>query len=388
MDKLSSRHFIFIILGTSIVSYKTYPNILIRYGRRDSWISVLIASILIILYISYILKVFTKTKCYNLYEIYTSALGKTFGDILFILFAFTLFLTLVESASMEANSMHQNMILETPPWYILLFFIITTAYCVKKGLRPLMITTLIGITFVMLAGTNLGILTQKYKDNKYLYPILQHGFDKNMILATINALGLYGGIAITLPYVSDVADKHRLIKNALVGILIVVQMEIYSTIGIITTFGYKRALTIFYPKLIQTQLVSHFDFLESGELFVMLQIIGGWFIKYTLTFYALLKLIEIFYNKPKNNAIWVISILVFILSFFASRNGFLLFKILIYYNYIALVNFIIMPLIVFAIYSARASASKSNKDKAEGDTSNENNSSNTKQQVNTPALSK
>ncbi|QGU95530.1 GerAB/ArcD/ProY family transporter [Clostridium bovifaecis] len=134
VDKLSSRHFIFIILGTSIVSYKTYPNILIRYGRRDSWISVLIASILIILYISYILKVFTKTKCYNLYEIYTSALGKTFGDILFILFAFTLFLTLVESASMEANSMHQNMILETPPWYILLFFIITTAYCVKRAL--------------------------------------------------------------------------------------------------------------------------------------------------------------------------------------------------------------------------------------------------------------
>lgn len=364
MDKLNSRHLIFIILGTCIVSYKTYPNIIVQCGRRDSWIAVSIASIFLILYAIYTLRIFIKTKCYDLYNIYTSALGKNLGSIFYILFIFTLFLTLVESASVEANSMHQNMILETPTWFILLLFIITTAYCVKKGLRPLIITTIAGMFFVMLAGTNLGILTQKYKDNKYLYPILQWGFDKNMIIATLRSLALYGPISILFPYLNNIVDKHRIIKTSLVGILIVVQMQIYSLIGVVTTFGYKKALTIYYPKLIQTQLVSHFDFLEAGELFVMLQIVGGWFIKYILTFYAFLKLIEIFYNKKKSTAILVISILVFILSHFTSKNGFLMLKLLVIYNYIVLINFIIIPAIIFTIYSARVSNHKSNKDES------------------------
>lgn len=376
MSNFNAKQFLFIILGTSVVSFKTYPNIVISYGKRDAWIATLIASILIFIFYIFILKVCLKTDSYDVHKIYTSALGNTLGNIFYVLFIFTMFLTLVESSAIEANSMHQNMLLETPPWYILLFFVISAGYAVSKGIRPLIIITMVGIVFVMLAGINLGVLTAKYKENKYLYPILQYGFNKDMIIATIKSLGMYSAVGITFPYLNEVFDKKNIIRGSIVGLLIVLQMQIYSIIGIITTFGYERAITIYYPKLLQTQLVKYFDFLESGELFVMLQIVGGWFIKYCISFYALLKLLEVFNIKSKKSVIAIISVFVFVFSYFSEKSSFKFLNFLVYYNYISLINFIIIPGIIFTVYYIRKAGNQSNKNTDNKENSKQNNNNN------------
>ena len=361
MDKFNTKHFMFVIWGVAIVSLKTYPNIIIKHGGRDSWIATLVASILILLFVIYIMKICVKTNSYNMYEIYTSSLGRNFGYVFYLLFMFTLFLTMIECGAVEANSMHQNMLLETPVWYILAFLVLGAAYCVKKGLRSLVIITIVGIIGVMAAGINLGILTAKYKENKFLYPILENGYHFGLIIATIKALGFYASVAIIFPFINEVFDKKNLVRFSIAGMIIVIQMEVYALMGIITTFGYKRALTIYYPKLIQTQLVSHFDFLESGELFVMLQIVGGWFMKYCLTFYALLKLIEAISDIPKKKLIPIISLVAFVAAYYSGRNGFILLKLLVIYNYISVVNFVLIPTLVFSIFLVRHSKNKSKK---------------------------
>lgn len=361
MDKLNARHFIFIILGTSIVTLKTYPNIIIDYGGRDSWIAVSIASLLILLFTVYILWICKKTNTYNILEIYSSALGQRFGTIFLFLFIFTLFLTLIESSSIEANAMHQNMLLETPPWYILLFFIVVAIYSVSKGIPSIIIITILGIMFIMFAGINLGIMTIKYKESKYLFPILENGLDLNFWIATLKSLGSYAGVVIFLPFLVNIDEKeqHKLMKNSIIGLIIVIQMEIISMTGVITTFGPKRAMSIWYPKLIQTQLVSYFGFLESGEFFVMLQMVGGWFIKYILAFYGLINLLKEF-NLISKYSVYIISVLTFLFSFLISKNSFILLKFLIYYNYISLVNFIIIPFIVYTIFLIKFNVKNSN----------------------------
>lgn len=361
MDKLNARHFIFIILGTSIVALKTYPNIIIDYGGRDSWIAVSIASLLILLFTVYILWICKKTNTYNILEIYSSALGQRLGTIFLFLFIFTLFLTLIESSSIEANAMHQNMLLETPPWYILLFFIVVAIYSVSKGIPSIIIISILGIMFIMFAGINLGIMTIKYKESKYLFPILENGLDLNFWIATLKSLGTYAGVVIFLPFLVNIDEKeqHKLMKNSIIALIIVIQMEIISMTGVITTFGPKRAMSIWYPKLIQTQLVSYFGFLESGEFFVMLQIVGGWFIKYILAFYGLINLLKEF-NLISKYSIYIISVLTFLFSFLISKNSFILLKFLIYYNYISLVNFIIIPFIVYTIFLIKFNVKNSN----------------------------
>jgi spore germination protein (amino acid permease) len=348
MAKLNSRHFIFIIMGTSIVSLKTYPNLIIKEAGRDSWIAVILASVIIFFFTLYILWICKKTNCYDLFKIFTS-LGKVPGTILLFLYCISLFLTLIESSSIQASSMHENMLLETPPWFILLFFLLTSVYSIKKGLKALVIISVLGITFIMFAGMNLGVMTIKYKNPKYILPILAYGLDLDFWVATLKAVASYASITVFLPFLSKISDKPKLIKNTMIALIIVIQMEIISTMGVITSFGPKRAQNIWYPKLIQTQLVSYFGFLESGEFFVMLQIVGGWFIKYILTFYALLtflKKLEIF-NKY---SLYIITLLVFFISYWVSKDIFTLFKLLDYYLYIALLGFLLIPFIVFTVF--------------------------------------
>ncbi|MGH4137209.1 GerAB/ArcD/ProY family transporter [Clostridium sp.] len=349
MDKLNTKHLMFIIWGTCIIAMKTYPNVFIIQGGRDSWISVIIASILLFLFFAYILFVCKRTNCYNMDEIYHKALGKSIGNIFLILFIITLIVSLIESSSVEANALHLNMLSDTPPWFFLLFILIPGIYITKKGTRAIIIVTIIGISLIMVAGINLSVLTAKYKNLNYLLPIMADGVTPSFILSIIKALGCYGGIGICIPFLSRVANKSKITKHCFIALLIVIQMEIVATIGILTTFGIVRAVSINYPKLIQTQLVSYFSFLEGGEFFVMLQMVGGWFIKYILTLYAiviLFKKLSIF-NKYW---IYIITLFVFIVSYFISAKVLLLYKFLNLYTYFNLLNFILIPTIVFSIF--------------------------------------
>ena len=115
-------------------------------------------------------------------------------------------------------------------------------------------------------------------------------------------------------------------------------MIIVSITGVISTFGTNRAVTLAYPKLIQTQLVSYSGFLESGEFFVMLQMLAGWFVKYVLSFQALLHLLKHFRieDKKQRITIWVLNIIVMIVCFFMAKNTYRLLYILGFYPYIYL----------------------------------------------------
>ncbi len=352
MDKLNTKHLMFIIWGTSIVAMKTYPNVFIINGGRDSWISVIIASILMFLYFIYLLHVCKENNCYNMDEIYHKALGKNIGNIFLILFIITLIVTLIESSSVEANALNIGMLSDTRPWFFLLFIIIPAIYITKKGTRAITIVVIIGISFIMVAGIILAILTAKYKHLDYLLPVMASGVNKSFILSIIKALGCYGSIAICIPFLSRVRNRSKITKHCIIAILIVIQMEIFASIGVLSTFTIVRVLNLNYPKLIQTQLISYFSFVEGGEFFVMLQIVGGWFIKYVLALNAILILLKnlSLYNKY---TVYIITLSVFIISYFISAKVILLYKFLNIYVYFSVLSFIVIPTIIFSIFHIR-----------------------------------
>lgn len=354
MDKFTSRHFAFLIMGASIVSMKTYPTIFTRNGLRDSWISVIIATVLFLAYFTFILYTSRKFKCQNFYQLYCEAVGKRLGTFFVILFAIAIFLTLVESSSVEANSMHTNMLLETPTWMFLLFFVIPAVYTVGRDKVAIVTVTMIGIVLICIAGINLAILTVKYKHVELLFPIFENGLTSGFFIAILESLGLYATVAITLPYLADIKDNKRLLKHSLIGLLIVAQMEIIACTGVMMSFDIKYLNTMAYPKLLQTQLVQYMRFLESGELYVMLQILGGWYLKYVISFYALLRVLTLLNFRSKFN-INIITLFVLIFSYFISDNLFVLFRYLNIYAYVSLVNFAIVPTVMTIIFYIKKS---------------------------------
>ncbi|SCY06611.1 endospore germination permease [Alkaliphilus peptidifermentans] len=352
MDQINSKHVPFFILATIIVSAKTYPTIYTKNGGRESWIAMIIASIIMTLFLVYVIKASLKHNCFNLYDIYTSALGKPMGNIFIGFLLLTLFLTLVESAAVYSNALHNHLLMDTPVWFFLLLFLTSTLYTVKKDLVAIIIVTLIGIVLVTISGINLAILTVKYKEVAYLLPVFERGVTIGFIKSIGQILGLFAGVIVIFPLLKRLGDTKNLLLYVVIGLLFALQIHIVSLTGLFMTFDVHFINYMTYPNLFQTQLVSHFRFLEMGELFVMLQIVGGWYLKYVITFYGLLSILREMKQKSKY---WVygISIVVAICAYFAGDNLFLLFKLLNYYTYIVLVNFFVIPLFVFGIFSKR-----------------------------------
>src|SRR5690554_6887554 len=164
MDRFNSGHLAFVILGVSIVSLKTYPKVFMENGLRDSWIAVIISSVMIFFFFLFIIGIWKRSDEKNFVKIYQYTLGNKAGNIFIFLFVLTLFLTLIECASVEADSMHQNMLLSTPKWFFILYLVVPAMFVISKHIVAISIVSIIGIILIMIAGINLGILTTGYKD--------------------------------------------------------------------------------------------------------------------------------------------------------------------------------------------------------------------------------
>lgn len=194
---------------------------------------------------------------------------------MFSLFIFSVLLVLVECASIEPDAIHEYFLVDEPPTIFMILLVISGIYIVLKGSQALFTTTLIHIVGVSISGMGLFVLVTSYKNYDYLFPFMPNGITEDFLLAVVKLIGAYASITIILPFLPRVSEKKNILKYTVIGILFVAQNQVVSMIGTITTFSLPWLNSMFYPKLLQTQLVSHFDFMEAGELFVLYQLVGG-----------------------------------------------------------------------------------------------------------------
>lgn len=357
MGKFSFKHIFFIISALSIASLKTYPQIFMNMSGRDSWVAVIITCIIMLWYFDYLINICVKNNCYSVHEIFTAAFGNLFGNVFLIIFAVGVFLSLIESASVESNVIHTNFFIESPVWYILLFVVMPGFYTVKKGRYSVMAVIMICIVISIFNGINLAALTSKFKDYGRLFPLFEHGINANFFLSIVKSIGMYSSIVIALPYLSQLDIKKGVRKYSFLGNLFVAQMIIIAIVGVLATFNVERANTIVYPKLVQTQLISYFGFIASGEFYVIFQVISGWFSKYITTFFALILMLrEVKFDKVINPNIFLIAFtgVIYVSSYMIAKNLFTLLRFLDIYVYSCVVALFLLPLVTFTVFNMRS----------------------------------
>ncbi|MDF2567622.1 MAG: hypothetical protein K0R90_1078 [Oscillospiraceae bacterium] len=185
--KLNSKHIMFLIVGVATISLKTYPTVFTKLGGRDTWIAVCIASVLILAFLIFALFTGKKTGFYGFNEIYNYAFGKI-GGLFTFLYLMTILMTMFESASVEANVVHTSFLLRTQTWVFLVVSVIASIIVVRKGGAAVVTTSIIALVMISLSGMLLSILTQKYKEFKYLFPILADGITSDFMLTILKIL--------------------------------------------------------------------------------------------------------------------------------------------------------------------------------------------------------
>lgn len=353
MNKLSTKHFILFIIGVSFISLKTYPSIFINLGGRDTWICAIVASLIFILYVSYMIHICKVTNTYNINHIFTSSLNKVFGNIFLFIFAFGLFLASLESATIEANALHSTFFLETPVWYVLIFFLLPSTFLLTKNIRTLLIFILISVSSLLLNSIFLLALTQSYKNMTYILPVLPYGINKDFVVTTLLILGSMCSFVIVLPFLNHLKEPESIKKQSVIAALIVSIIVVLSILEIITFFGPLRAANIFYPEFIMGQRIELAGFLEFGELFFLYQTVVGNFIKYVLCATSIMLIYEKFI-KRKKVFVLIYTSFIFVFGTMIGRSNFVLYDLLNYYQLINILLFLILPLIVFTIHYFRS----------------------------------
>ena len=350
MSKISTKHFIFFILGVTIISLKSYTSLFITLGDRDTWLIALLASIVFVAYLIYIISICIRTKTFDLKEIFTKSYPKVVSQILLFLFALNLFINSLESASVEISAIHSTLFLKTPVWYALIFFMLPSFFILTKDLRTILIFVLISVFGFILNGILFFALSQFYTELDNLLPLLGNGFSYKFVETFIYILGGYSTFLIAIPYLKYIDNHDKLKKHSLYAGVIISLFIVLTFIVIISAFGPNRAKNIFYPEFILSQRIKLAGFLECGELFFIIQTALGFFIKYILSTYAIL----ILYSKEIKNKkvfIGIYSFLIFILSNYLGGNNYYLHQSLKFIQSINLVIFLVIPLITFTIYN-------------------------------------
>ncbi|MDV4150009.1 endospore germination permease [Clostridium sp. AL.422] len=352
MKKISSKHFVLFILGVSIVSVKTYMSIFIDVGGRDTWLSSLLASIVFIGCLLCITKIYKSTNASDINEIYFKALPKPFALIFLFIFILALFINSIEAAAVEANVLHTTLFIDTPVWYALIFFIAPTLFIFNKSIRTILIFILVSVSIFIANGFAFFIFSQSYKDINYLLPVFGSGISSKFFITALMILGGLSSFMIAIPFIKFIDKSEHINKHSFYAGTIVIAFIVISFVGAITAFGPLRAANIFYPEFVLSQRIEVAGFLEMGELFFIIQTVIGFFVKYVLSTYAIIIILDR-YLKNKPLFIGIYTFIVYVLSNFLGMNNIYLYTILKYIQIVNLIAFIVIPLLVFNIYNLR-----------------------------------
>lgn len=355
MNKLSSKHLMFFILGTTMIALRSYSSIFFRIGGRDTWALAFFASVIFILLTLYLLNILIKTDTLDIRDIFASS--KLLGSIYKFIFAIGLFLCAIESACVESSSIHTNFFLSTPIWYCLLFLIIPAGYILTKKFNTILILVIVTVALTIIGDIILLALVATYLDFNYLLPILGDGLTKGNILCIVLILGSLSSVAIIFPFLKYLVKEKGFFTNTTLSLIISCTLVIASLISVTTFFGPERAGNIFYPEYVESQRVQIANFLEFGEIFYIFRSVCMWFIKYVLSSYGIFLLYK---DKINNKSIFIsiYSIFVFIASWFFTESQYFLFASLKLLQVILIIPFIFIPLIAFTSYYFKWKKSK------------------------------
>ena len=346
MNKLSSNHFMLLILSVTMIALRSYSSIFIELGGRDTWILAILASVIIGLFVLFLLKICISTDTYDINVIFQAYLPKFISKIFLLLFAIGLFLMALESATVNASSIHTNFFISSPVWYCLLFFLIPSSYVVCRNFNTLLIVVITTVCLILIGDIIYLILVMKHLDLDFLLPILKSGMTKKLWLCLFSLIGSLSSVMIVFPFLKYIKNDNKLLTKSTLAFIIICFFITTSFVSIISFLGPERASSIFFPEYIQSQRVQISDFFEFGEIFYICRNSLMWFTKYILCSSGIILL---YGNKIKNKKKFIIlyTLIIFILSTYFTQNQYYLFYNLKILQIIILIPFVLIPFISF-----------------------------------------
>jgi spore germination protein (amino acid permease) len=352
MNKLSSKHFMLLILSVSMIAIRSYSSIFIELGGRDTWILAIIACITTGLLILFLLKICVSTNTYDLKLIFERSMPKFLSKIFLFIFSIGLFLIAIESTVTNVSSIHTNYFISTPIWYCLIFFLVPAAYIICRNFNTILTAIIITVSLILLGDLIYLALILKYLDLNYLLPVLHNAMTPNKWLCLLSLIGSLSSTMIILPFLKYLKIDNKLLSCSTIAFIVVCFFIVTSFVSQICFLGPERASNIFFPEYLLSQRAQIANFFEYGEIFYLFKSSLLWLIKYIICSYGIIELFNVL-TKHKKTYVILFTMVIFILTNYLTQNHYYLFYLLGILQYMILIPFILIPLLCFSIYKLK-----------------------------------
>jgi spore germination protein KB len=254
--------------------------------KQDTWISILIASMMILPLIALYIRVIKLCPGLNLFEILINVFGGVFGKILS--FAFVWYAVHIATGSMEdfTTFVQVSNMPETPKYLTAYFILLLAVWSVKSGPENIGRLSKLVWPIVAIATLLTIIIGARKMDINNLKPVMEADF-KSLLSSSFSMSMLpLGEIVLCLSFFSSVSAKSNTSKIFIKSLIFITIFFVATVVRNVLILGVPSALMLYYPSYLSASIISVGDFFTRVEALIGIVAVLTGFIKICVCLYT------------------------------------------------------------------------------------------------------
>lgn len=308
-----------LILALSLVDHITIFSTLLEFGKRDTWLGILIAAAAIPLWLALLRYIMKETGNENLY----AWLKRNYGSFAAAAFAVPaglyLALNLVHVLRIATNWTMSAYLPSTPPAVVALICLTFAFIAARYGLHAIVISAGILLPASLSLSAFMAVANIPNLDFSYLTPVLEHGWIPALKAGGFAFAG-FSEMAIVLIMQHYLRAVPRL--SSLIGVFaLLAGMMVVPALYAVAAFGPAEASAQLYPFYEQWRLVRIDKFIDHIDFLSVFQWISTSFIRISLALFLLGELLAAFGGRKRTGTLLLIGAAAFAVSLVPASAG-------------------------------------------------------------------
>lgn len=299
-----------LIGSTGIINHVIIIPMLLDHSGRDSWITILVLSLVYIIWIPFVFIIHKQTRKEHLFVwLIRNYGGFITYPLLSILILYLIMLGIVTLK--ETLTFFSFYLPETPRILLGMVLSIICFYNIQRGIQSIALTTGILLPVVFLLGFFVMIANFPHKDYSLLKPILEHGMDP-VIKGMIYPAAGFVELIFILFLQHHIRSKIKLSQLIIVAIILA-GITLGPTMAAIVEFGPFVAASQRYPAFEEWRLVSIGKYIEHLDFLSVYQWLVGVFIRISLVIFLIPDVLQVTKQKARKQIISIVLICMVII---------------------------------------------------------------------------
>ncbi|ATP41599.1 spore gernimation protein [Solibacillus sp. R5-41] len=288
-----------ILLSMTFIGLKNHVTIipsLIETTGRDAWISVIIATIIIIPWLYLLISIQKKLGNNSFRDVLLNNHPKV-GKVLIYFIAFYLLVMAAMTMRETLQWVSVTFLIETP---VLILFFSYAIVCVLFAMSPIQSITIVNtiVLFgVVVLGFFVAFVNMQIKDPKLLLPIFEHGMTPILKSIIYPASGFVE--LLLFVFIQHHFKKKLKFSHFLIMLFLLFGLTIGPLVGAIMEFGPAEAATQRYPAYEEWRLATIGRFIEHLDFLSIYQWLTGAFVRIGFLIFIVIELLGMAQQKKR-----------------------------------------------------------------------------------------